>query len=283
MKTAYIKYILSLLLFGTNGIVASYIALTSYEIVFSRTLIGSILLIALFKLSGGKFTFREHKKDLMYIALSGIAMGTSWMFLFEAYRQIGVGIATLMYYCGPVIVMILSPLIFKEKLTYAKVTGFGVVIAGLVLVNGDTSGGSTNVWGLFCGGMSAVTYFFMVVLNKKSEHITGMENTIIQLTAGFFTAAVFLLIRQGLVIDLPGVNLLAVAVLGVVNTGIGCYLYFSSLSGLPVQSVAVLSYLDLLSAVVFSAVFLSEKMSGVQIIGAVLIIGGAMFGELKKE
>ena len=51
-------------------------------------------------------------------------MGASWMFLYEAYQQIGVSLASLLYYCGPVIVMVLSPLIFKEKLTAPKAVGF---------------------------------------------------------------------------------------------------------------------------------------------------------------
>ncbi len=282
MKIAYIKYLLALLLFGSNGIVASQILLNSYEIVFLRTLIGSILLIILFKLSGGKFTFSKYRKDLLFMTLSGIAMGTSWMFLYEAYQQIGVGISSLIYYCGPVIVMILSPLIFKERLTYPKIIGFLIVVVGLLLVNGNVSGENTNIWGITCGGMSALMYFFMVTLNKKSKQITGMENSTIQLTVSFLTVAIFVLLKQDLMIDLSGVNWFAVIFLGVVNTGIGCYLYFSPLSKLPVQSVAVLGYLEPLSAVVFSAVLLSETMSLIQIIGAVLIIGGAMFGELVK-
>lgn len=261
---------------------ASKIILNSYEIVFLRTLIGSILLIFLFKVSGGKFTFPKYKKDLLFITLSGIAMGTSWMFLYEAYQQIGVGIASLIYYCGPVIVMILSPLIFKEKLTYPKIIGFLIVVAGLLLVNCNISAETTNVWGMFCGVMSAVMYFFIVTLNKKSKQIIGMENSAIQLTVSFLTVAVFVLFKQGLMMDLSKVNWLAVIFLGVVNTGIGCYLYFSPLSPPPVQSVAVLGYLEPLSAVIFSAVLPSERMSIVQIIGAVLIIGGAMFGELVK-
>ena len=44
-------------------------------------------------------------------------MGISWLFLFEAYRRIGVSIASLGYYCGPVIVMALAPVMFHEKLT----------------------------------------------------------------------------------------------------------------------------------------------------------------------
>ena len=83
--------------------------------------------------------------------------------------------------------------------------------------------------------------------------------------------------------DLTDVNWFAVILLGVINTGFGCWLYFSSLSKLPVQSVAVLGYLEPLSAVVLSALVLAERMSTFQTIGAVLIIGGAMFGELVKK
>jgi len=48
MSRAYFKYIAALLLFGSNGIVASHISLSSYEIVFTRTLIGSLFLILIF-------------------------------------------------------------------------------------------------------------------------------------------------------------------------------------------------------------------------------------------
>ena len=48
MKHSYFKYIFGLLLFGSNGIVASFIVLSSYEIVLLRTLTGSLLLIIIF-------------------------------------------------------------------------------------------------------------------------------------------------------------------------------------------------------------------------------------------
>ena len=110
MKNAYFKYITALILFGLNGIVASHISLTSYEIVFTRTLIGSLFLILIFIFSKQKVKFRGNKLHFLFLLVSGIAMGTSWMFLYEAYVQIGISIATLAYYCGHVIVMILSPI-----------------------------------------------------------------------------------------------------------------------------------------------------------------------------
>ena len=57
-------------------------------------------------------------------------MGLSWLFLYEAYRLVGVGISSLAYYCAPIMVMVLSPLIFKEKLTIPIIGSFIVVFIG---------------------------------------------------------------------------------------------------------------------------------------------------------
>lgn len=281
-KLSLLKYLSALLLFGLNGIVASHIHMNSYEIVFLRTLIGSLLLFALFLLSNGRFHLNEHRRDAVFIVLSGIAMGTSWMFLYEAYQQIGVSLASLLYYCGPVIVMGFSPILFGEVLTKQKAISFGIVLAGILFVNGKLAASNGSSWGLFCGVMSAVMYFFMVVLNKQSRNITGLENSVVQLSSSFFTVAVFTGLKQAFVVHVPTEAWPWMIVLGIVNTGIGCYLYFSPLSTLPVQTLAVCGYLEPLSAVVFAALLLGERMTSLQIFGAACIIGGAVLGETAK-
>ena len=279
-ETAYFKYIASLLLFGSNGIVASYISLNSTEIVFSRTLIGSLFLILIFIFSRRKVPFWKIKPHFLYIVISGVAMGTSWMFLYEAYAQIGVSIATLAYYCGPVIVMLLSPILFKEKMTWAKLIGFLAVLIGMFCVNGQALSEGRTSWGLIYGILSAVTYAFMVIFNKKAASITGLENSMWQLITSFITVAIFLGLKQGYSISIAPGKLVPILLLGVVNTGLGCYFYFSSIGDLPVQTVAICGYLEPLSALIFSAAFLGETLSFAQIAGAVLIIGGAALGEL---
>lgn len=276
---AHIKYFAALLLFGTNGIVASHIALTSYEIVLLRTLIGSLLLLIIFLFHKGKLTFGKHKRQLLFLSIPGVAMGASWMFLYEAYQQIGVGIASLAYYCGPVIVMALSPLLFGEKLTPTKMIGFVAVLCGIYLVNGRALQEGGIGWGLFCGGMSAIMYAAMVICNKKAACITGLENAMLQLIFSFITVDVFVYIKQGLFIRIESSDWAPILMLGLLNTGIGCYFYFSSIGKLPVQSVAVCGYLEPLSAVAFSVLLLHETLLPVQLIGAVLIIGGAVFSE----
>lgn len=280
MKNAYFKYIAALLMFGSNGIVASYILLSSYEIVFLRTLIGSLFLILVFSLSKQKVQFWKNKSHFLYLMISGVAMGASWIFLYEAYAQIGVSIATLAYYCGPVIVMVLSFVVFREKMTRVKLLGFLAVIIGMLFVNGQALSQGSISWGLICGILSAIMYAIMVVFNKKAVSIKGLENSMCQLITSFITVTIFIALKQGFSVNIMQGNLIPILLLGVVNTGIGCYFYFSSIGELPVQTVSICGYLEPLSALIFSAAILGEKLSLVQIAGAVLILGGAAFGEL---
>lgn len=280
---AFFKYLFALLLFGSNGIVAGFIELGSLQIVLLRTLIGSFLLIALFFLCGGKLSFYKHLKQFAFLALSGIAMGASWMFLYEAYDRIGVSISSLLYYCGPVIVIILSPLLFKERLTFSKLFGFIFVIVGVFLINGTGFSGNGDTFGIICGLLSALMYAFMVICNKKAPHIVGLENATLQLVTAFLTVAAFIGLKQGYAIRIPATSILPILILGLLNTGIGCYFYFSSIGKLQVQTVAICGYLEPLSAVVFATLLLNEKMSIPQIAGAICIIGGAMISELVKK
>ncbi len=279
-KRAYIKYISALLLFGSNGIVASHIALNSYEIVLLRTAIGSAFLFLLFLLMKGQFTFWTQKRAFVFLFCSGAAMGGNWLFLYEAFQQIGVGMATLACYCGPVFVMIFSPILFKTRFTWLKTVGFFIVVGGMLLINGHLLQAGYSGWGLFCGVMSAVMYAVLVICNKKAAAITGLENALLQLAISFVTVAIFVAWKQGLVLQIGSGDWLPILFLGLLNTGIGCYLYFSSLGILPVQTVAVCGYLEPLSAVIFSVLLLGETMTAIQWLGAGMILGGAMLSEM---
>ena len=290
MDNATKKYLLSLVLFGSNGIVASLIDLPSNLIVLVRVTLGAALLVALVALSRKARTnlqLRQHPRQALYLAISGAALGVAWLFLFESYKHIGVSVASLLFYCGPVIVMALSPVIFGTRLTSTKVFGFACVILGAFLVVGQGLGEGIAPMGLFLGGMSAVMYAVMVIFSKKVTKIGGVESSAIQLCGSFAAVAVYMLASAAAgtlalpsAAELSHVNLAAVLCIGLVNTGFGCYLYFSSMGSLPVTRVAVCGYLEPLSAVVLSAVLLGEPMTAANVAGAILILGGAIYSEL---
>ncbi len=275
----YFKYFAALLLFGSNGIVASKILLKSYEIVFLRTMIGTALLICLFLLTKQKITFYKNKKDFLFIVISGFAMGMSWILLYEAYTQIGVSISSLLYYCGPIIVMLVSSILFGEKITNVKKIGFIIVLVGVLFINFSNEN-HINFYGLICGSISAIMYSIMVILNKYSKNIVGIENAMIQLAASFVIVSVFTIVKSGFPTHINTNEWIWIAFLGLFNTGIGCYFYFSSIAHLPVQTVAVCGYLEPLSAVVLSVLLLSEMILPIQVLGIVIMIGGALICEL---
>lgn len=274
----FIRYLTALLLFGSNGVFASHIALESSQIVLLRTLLGSMSLLAFFFLSGHRLSFAGRGRDVTLILLSGAAMGASWMFLYAGYQTIGVSTASLLYYCCPVIVMALSPLIFHEALTWVKGAGFVCVCGGIVLVNGWGSE-SLSATGFLYGILSAVCYAVMLILNKKAKRIDGMENSLLQMLSATATVFVLLLCQGGLSMSITGASWPWILLLGFLNTGFGCWCYFSAIGFLSVQTVAVCGYLEPLSAVIFSALLLHERLTPPQIIGAALIIGGALFAE----
>lgn len=215
--------------------------------------------------------------------LSGFAMGVSWLFLFEAYRQVGVSVASLSYYSGPMIVMALSPVLFKEKLTKRLLLCFFAVIVGIVLVDGNAFYELRIFIGIAFALMSAVMYAVMLCLNKKVEGVSGEENATVQLTAAFVAVFMFSAIKQGLHFDIQASDIAPLLVLGLLNTGIGCFLYFPSIGSIKVQTVAILGYLEPLSAIFFSFIFLGEQLLIGQIIGAILIISGALCAELQPK
>lgn len=303
MGRSYAAYLSSLLLFGSNGIVAAMIALPSLDIVVARTFLGASLLGAL--LLGASVARRAKRREgrhpaamespdrniaaIALLACSGAALGASWIVLFEAYRLVGVGTASLMYYCGPVIVMALAPLLFKERLGLRKIVGFAAVALGAVLVSVQALDGGQDPQGLALGAASAIAYAVMIVCSKKATAVCpaaadrGLRNSFIQLLAGFAVAAAYSALTQGagaLLIPATPADIAPLLMLGLVNTGIGCLLYFSSIGRLPVQTVAVCGYLEPLSAVVLATLILGEPMSAVQLAGAALIVGGAAFCEL---
>ncbi len=130
--------------------------------------------------------------------------------------------------------------------------------------------------------MSALLYASLIVFNKRIVHTGGLQTAAIELWISAAVTFIYVLCTSGIPLltesDLP-----YIAIIGLVNTGLAYLLYFSSLQKLPAQSAALISYIDPVSALCFSKLFLHEVMSPVQIFGAILIIGGALLGEIKKQ
>lgn len=270
-----------MVIFGTNGLIVANISLGSAEIVLMRTFLGSLFLLAVV-LVKRSFSFADLKADLIPATIGGAALGLNWVLLFSAYRSAGVGLSTLTYYCGPIIVLALSPVLFREKLTWNKLLAIAAVAVGMFCITGDIEPGSDVQTGILFGGGAALLYASLIVANKRVKRLSGLNCAMYELIVAFFVVLIYLLASNVKLPVIPAAeDIVWVLAIGLVNTGLAYYLYFSSLQKLPGQTVALVCYIDPLTALLVSGAFLGEKLLGVQIAGAVLILGGACLGELK--
>lgn len=282
MKKNYLMLIGSMLIFGTIGIFRRYIPLSSAALSFVRGILGASFLLLIRR--GIRLDFG--KKKVALLVLTGAAIGVNWIFLFEAYNYTTVATATLCYYMQPTIVILLSPLILKEQLTLKKILCAAAAVFGMVLVSGITEeggAGASDIKGIVFGLMAALFYSAVIFLNKKNPVDDSYGKTFIQLGSAAIVLIPYLALTGNFMMPGKTLNLTAVimiVIVGIVHTGIAYALYFKSMENLKSQTIAVLSYIDPVSALILSAIFLSEPMSIRGIIGAVLILGAALIGEL---
>ena len=281
-----IMFISSMLIFGSIGLFRRNLPLSSAFLAFSRGILGGLFIFAFTRLRHGRGE-KIPARTLAWLALSGALMGVNWILLFEAFNHTTVAIATLCYYMQPTIVILLSPLLFGEKLTVKKTACATAAVIGMVLVSGVTEGMETqgrNLQGVLLGLGAAVFYSAVVIMNKKVSGIGAYQKTTVQL----FSAGI-VMIPYLLLTDMSGIGgfslptVLLLLVMGLIHTGIAYVLYFGSMEGLRAQSVAIFSYIDPVSALLFSALFLREPLSPRGIIGAVMIIGSAIVSELRLK
>ena len=286
-KKAYIQLVLAMIIWGTLGPLVKQIPLASGEIVLARVILGFVTLAVIYFVSGeyrtGGITDRAAaRRDIAILFISGAVMGFNWVFLFEAYKYTTVSMATVSYYCAPVIITVLSPLVLGEKLTASRIAGIAAAMAGMFMITGSLQGGSQPLKGVLFGLLAALFYACVTILNKQLKGgFTGVQ----LFAAGIVVAPYAVINHEGAWVMPQGAGLVCLIIVGVVHTGIVLHLYFSSMQILPGQSVAMCSYIDPVSSLLIAAIALGERMSVIQIIGAFLIIGGAAFGELyrKKE
>jgi len=273
----------SMLIFGTIGVFRRSIPLTSGLLSFIRGAVGSVFLLAFVKLRGRKVRQGLPARTVWLLLLSGAAIGVNWILLFEAYNYTTVATATLCYYMEPTIVVLLSPLFFREKLTGKKLACAAAALAGMVLVSGAAGEGlphGGSLRGIALGLSAALLYAAVVIMNKMIRGVDPYEKTILQLASASVCLIPYLIATgQFSNVKLSALSAVLVLILGLVHTGLAYLLYFGSTDGLRAQTIAVMSYIDPVSALLFSALLLREPLSPAGLLGAVLILGAAFVSE----
>ena len=286
LKNSRLMLILSMAIFGTLAPFVRNISVSSGELALYRAILAALLILVVFAVTKQRINFKAIRKELPLLLLSGIAMGFNWILLFEAYKYTTVAVATLSYYFAPVIVTIVCPFLFRERLTTKQILCFVFSTVGLALVIGvtDLGKGSSDLTGILFGLGAAVLYATVILLNKFIKGVAGMPRTFLQFLAAIVVLIPYVACTSGVTLGgMDGKGWICLLVVGLIHTGLAYILYFSALKDMPGQEAAILSYVDPLVAVIISVTILGEAMTVTQIIGGILILGFTLWNEINPK
>ena len=279
---AKLRYLLAMSIFGTIGLFVRFLPLSPAEIAMYRGVAGAALLLAWTGLRRRPLVWGQVRRAWGWLLLSGAVLGFNWVLLYESYRRTTVAIATVCYNMAPVILVALSPVLFREKLTPRRLGCVLMALAGVVCISGTGAGAAGGADGILFGLGAAVFYAGVIAMNKRLTGVGGTERTIVQLTVASAALLPYVLLTQPP--DLSGMDAAAwgaLAVVCVVHTAFCYQLYFSAIPRLPGHTIALFSYADPVVAILLSALLLREPFTPLQALGSALVITGAFLSEVK--
>lgn len=282
-KTARWMLVASMAIFGTLAPFVRNIPVSSGELALYRAVLAALLISSYLLITRQKINFKAIGRELPLLLFSGMAMGINWILLFEAYKYTTVSVATLSYYFAPVIVTVVCPFLFREKLTGKQVLCFTMSTVGLALVIGITNlgRGGNDLLGIAFGLGAAFFYATVILLNKFIKGVAGIHRTFLQFLSAIVILIPYVAFSGGITLGtLNMTGWICLLIVGLVHTGITYCLYFSSLKELPGQQAAILSYIDPLVAIIIGVLVLGEPLTLPQLIGGGLILGFTLWNEL---
>ena len=287
-RTALIKLVSSMTIFGTIGIFVRYISLPSGFLAMVRGALGVIFSLSLAFLCGRKINFAPIKKSLVPLAVCGAAIGVNWILLFESYRYTTVATATLCYYMAPVFVILASPFVLREKIGLKKGLCVLVALVGMTFVSGVLDVGINSVRelrGILLGLGAAALYASVTLMNKRlGDAVSASDRPPPPLSIATGALVPYTLIAEEIsAAAFTARAVILLLVVGLVHTGLAYTLFFGSIKELSAQTVAIFGYLDPIVAILLSALLLKEPMTPLAIVGAVLIISSTLAAELPTK
>jgi DME family drug/metabolite transporter len=275
-------------IFASTGIFTSYL-LTNYIIApltlaCWRDIIVSLVLAVILAVVRPPL-LRIRRRDIPFFAaygFFGVAMFNAlWVY---SVSLSGAAVATVLVYTGPAFVVIAARWLFHEPITRFKVLSIALSLAGCILVTGayDLTQLRLNPLGVLCGVGIGVGFACYSLFGKLSAPRYSPW-TATAYSFGFGAFFLLLTQRPTQLISMGNAPLgwLTLFVLGAGPTLGGYALYTASLRYLPVSVASLIATLEPVITAIMAFFLLGERLSTVQLTGALLILFGVI--TLRRE
>ena len=140
--------------------------LTPDSVLFYRYFFAILFLAILMKYHGQSFTLKRN--EILPLAIMGILFSISSLTLFMSYNYMDAGIASTILFLYPIMVAVISAVVFREKLSLMTTIAIALAFWGISLLNENGSGKPLNMIGLSLVVLSALSYaIYLIGVNRS--------------------------------------------------------------------------------------------------------------------
>jgi drug/metabolite transporter (DMT)-like permease len=264
----YLEVILAAVIFGTAGIFVKIIDLPATTITFFRVAAPTVILFIYFILKH-KNIFKAASKMVIFISLLNALRMYLWLF---AYLHTSVGNAVIILYTWPVFTVLFGPLIIKEKLTRQKLFLTLIAFIGIIIIfsSKEISFENKDFIGMLAMLVSAMLSAITTLLFKpESKRFSKQQLVFFQNVAGAVIFFPFLFINR----PFPTMPQAALSTVYSALIGLVAFLlWFSALKKIKASTLAIISYTEVVSAIILGALILGEGITWNMMIGGGIIL-----------
>lgn len=250
---------------GANGI----------TLTFLRASLSLPLLYVWMKING--ISLKLRRSELKKVVLLGIFGGAvPIVLLYASYNFISTGLATTLHFVYPLIVVIASALLYREKMSMIKIAASVMVTIGIFLF-ADIEAAADTI-GIALALLSGVFYSFYVIYIERSglDEMNYVKLTFYVMLIMSAVTACFGTALGGLTFEMTGGAWLFAAVISLTVTLGAMPLFQAGVRYEGATAAGIVSTLEPIISVAAGAVFLGEAVGAAQLFGMVMIVAGVI-------
>lgn len=255
------------------GKAAIDLGITPTTILVLRFAISVVLLVITLSMTAPD-KLRVDRKGLLIIGGAGFINGFGVLSFFWSLTRLDASIATMIFSLTPLVVLAVLAL-GGEKLTYRHLIRLAIGLIGIYLLIGP--GGQIDWFGvlLICGSMVGISIEFALI--QWYARAYGTRTITLYVMTGMLTTIGSFWTLQGAPWPDPGwQGWLIVAVMGLITGYFAWWAMFTAMRYIGGSQVILLTPLETLLSVLWSVIFLQERLSGWQWLGGLFILISAM-------
>ena len=285
MSKGKLFLVISAFIYGINPVFAKGVyqaGANGVTLTMLRALMVSPLLLTL-NLAKGISLKLKLREFLNILALSVVGNSMSLICLYVSYSYISVGLATVLHYIYPLIILLVFTFFYKSPLTKYKLFSVLLVTFGVFMFLSTNE--KLNFDGVILAVISGFLYAFYVIFLDKSglDKMNYLKLTFYLSIISSVVIFIFAKTTDTLVLDISYDGWILSGVISLLCTGVSLPLFQLGVKSEGATVAGVISTIEPITGVIAGAIFLNEAVTFNSIIGSVLIISGVLVVEFDKS